>query len=317
MSPIGPETVLLVFLLFCRIGGCLMLMPGVSSVRVPAQVRLFIALAVTLALAPMLEPSLRATLANRPSAMVLSLIISEVAVGALIGVMGRIFFLALQFMAMAAAMFVGFGSMPGTPIEDTEPLPALATLITLTATVLLFLTDQHWEVLRALLASYVALPMSEPFAIDFSLAKVVGCPVQRIHHRPADHQPVPGLCADRQSHGGPCQQADPADPGLLHRHALRPRRRLRHPLPHDRRVAAAVHDGLHGLAGGGVSMSTRAERTRRVLALQEQLHRVERWKLLDLQRRAAELDALRRELIAALNDSDALRGCSWTPPRAG
>jgi flagellar biosynthetic protein FliR len=173
MSPIGPETVLLVFLLFCRIGGCLMLMPGFSSVRVPAQVRLFIALAVTLALAPMLEPSLRATVANMPSAMVLSLIVSEVAVGALIGVMGRAFFLALQFMAMAAAMFVGFGAMPGAPIEETEPLPAMATLITLTATVLLFLTDQHWEILRALLASYVALPVNEPFAIDFNLAKVV------------------------------------------------------------------------------------------------------------------------------------------------
>jgi hypothetical protein len=55
-------------------------------------------------------------------------------------------------------------------------------------------------------------------------------------------------------------------------------------------------------------MGARAERIRRVLALQEQLLRVERWKLLDLQRRAAELDALRRELIAALNDNDALQG---------
>jgi hypothetical protein len=55
-------------------------------------------------------------------------------------------------------------------------------------------------------------------------------------------------------------------------------------------------------------MSTRAQRTRRVLALQEQLHRVEHWKLLDLQRRIAELDSQRRELIAALNDSDALQG---------
>jgi flagellar biosynthesis protein FliR len=173
MSPIGPETVLLVFLLFCRIGGCLMLMPGFSSARVPAQVRLFIALAVTLALAPMLEPSLRATLAKMPSAMILSLIVSEVVIGALIGAMGRIFFLALEFMATAAAMFIGFGAMPGAPVEDAEPLPPLATLITLTATVLLFLTDQHWEVLRALLASYVALPMKEPFAIDFSLGKVV------------------------------------------------------------------------------------------------------------------------------------------------
>jgi hypothetical protein len=55
-------------------------------------------------------------------------------------------------------------------------------------------------------------------------------------------------------------------------------------------------------------MSPRPERARRMLALQQQLHRVERWKLLGLQRRAAELDALHRALIAALNDSDALQG---------
>jgi flagellar biosynthetic protein FliR len=173
MSPIGPETVLLVFLLFCRIGGCLMLMPATSSPRVPVQVRLFIALAVTLALTPLLEPTLRASLAGKSSSVALSLIVSEVAVGALIGMMARVFFLALQFMATAAAMFIGFGTMPGIPIEDNEPSPAFATLITLTATVLLFATDQHWEVLRAVLGSYAALPPSEPLALDFSLAKLV------------------------------------------------------------------------------------------------------------------------------------------------
>jgi flagellar biosynthesis protein FliR len=173
VNALAPGTVLLVFLLFCRIGGCLMLMPGISSSRVPVQIRLFIALAVTLALTPLLEPSLRATLATRPPATLLLLIATEVGIGAMIGVMGRAFFLSLQFMASAAAMFVGFGATPGTPIEDSEPLPPMATLITLTATVLLFLTDQHWEVLRALLASYTALPVNEPVAIDFSLTKVV------------------------------------------------------------------------------------------------------------------------------------------------
>ena len=78
--------------------------------------------------------------------------------------MGRLFFLALQFMATAAAMYIGLGNMPGAPIEDTEPVPAFATLITLTATLLFFLTDQHWEVLRALLGSYSALPVTEPLA---------------------------------------------------------------------------------------------------------------------------------------------------------
>ena len=172
MSPITSDTVLLVFLAFCRIGGCLMLMPGFSSTRVPVNVRLFIAVAVTLALSPLIVPPLQAALPGLQTPTVVTLLISETVIGALIGVMGRMFFLALQFMASAAAMYIGIGSTPGAPIEDTEPLPAFAALITLTATLLFFLTDQHWEVLRALLASYAALPVTEPFALDFSLVKL-------------------------------------------------------------------------------------------------------------------------------------------------
>lgn len=172
MTAIGPDTVLLAFLAFCRIGGCLMLMPGFSSSRVPVHVRLFIAVAVTLALAPLLLPVLRAALPKIPPDAMIALLVSETVIGILIGVMGRLFFLALQFMATAAAMYIGLGTMPGSPIEDTEPLPAFATLITLTATLLFFLTDQHWEVLRALIASYAALPITEPFAVEFGLAKL-------------------------------------------------------------------------------------------------------------------------------------------------
>lgn len=169
---IGADTVQLVFLAFCRIGACLMLMPGFSSARVPVNVRLFIAVAVTLALSPLLVPMLRTALPQvSPDAMV-ALIISETIVGGLIGVMGRLFFLALQFMATAAAMFIGLSSPGGPPIEDTEPVPAFAALITLTATLLFFLADQHWEVLRALLGSYSALPITEPLAAAFSLTKL-------------------------------------------------------------------------------------------------------------------------------------------------
>jgi flagellar biosynthetic protein FliR len=168
---IGADTVQLVFLAFCRIGGCLMLMPGFSSARVPVHVRLFIAVAVTLALSPLVVPVLRAALPQVAPDAMLALIVSETVVGALIGLMGRLFFLALQFMATAAAMFIGL-SNTGAPIEDTEPVPAFAALITLTATLLFFLADQHWEVLRALLGSYSALPVTEPLAAAFSLTKL-------------------------------------------------------------------------------------------------------------------------------------------------
>ena len=43
--------VIAAFLAFCRIGGCFMVMPGLSSARVPMQVRLFVAVAATLAAA--------------------------------------------------------------------------------------------------------------------------------------------------------------------------------------------------------------------------------------------------------------------------
>ncbi len=110
MRLVPPETILVVFLLFCRIGGCLMLMPGFSSSRVPVQVRLFIAVAVTLALTPLLLPTVNTAVpvSDLAAPKVMLLIFSETLIGVLIGVIGRLFYMALQFMATAAAQFAGF-----------------------------------------------------------------------------------------------------------------------------------------------------------------------------------------------------------------
>ena len=51
------DSVLVTFIVFCRIGACLMFVPGYSSVNVPAQVRLFIALVTTLSLIHISEPT--------------------------------------------------------------------------------------------------------------------------------------------------------------------------------------------------------------------------------------------------------------------
>jgi flagellar biosynthetic protein FliR len=45
-------------------------------------------------------------------------------------------------------------------------------MITLTATVMFFITDLHWEVMRALVASYAAMPVERAFAADFGLAQM-------------------------------------------------------------------------------------------------------------------------------------------------
>ena len=111
MTGIGSTTVLAVCLLFCRIGGVLMLMVGVSSARVPMQVRLFLAFGLTLAVAPLLLGQASAAITDDAPVTLLRLIVAETFTGLFIGFLGRLFFLALQMLSHAMAMTVGF-SMP-------------------------------------------------------------------------------------------------------------------------------------------------------------------------------------------------------------
>jgi hypothetical protein len=53
-------------------------------------------------------------------------------------------------------------------------------------------------------------------------------------------------------------------------------------------------------------MSTRAGKAHRILEVQRQLHRIEEWKLSDLQHRLAELERSQQELIGSLNGESAL-----------
>jgi flagellar biosynthetic protein FliR len=170
--PITAGTVFLTFMVFCRIGGCLMLMPGFASPRIPVHVRIFIAVAVTLALAPLLVPALSGELKDLPPALMAQLLISETLIGTVIGLMGRIFMFALQFMGVATASFIGFSGMADPPVEESEPAPAVGTMLTLTATVLVFVTGLHIEIFKALSASYSVLKVTDLFDSRFALSKI-------------------------------------------------------------------------------------------------------------------------------------------------
>jgi len=172
VTPFTSDTVLTTFLLFCRIGGCLMLMPGFSSSRIPVQARLFVAIAVTLSLTPILFPNVSEQIGPLSEERIFLLLITEILIGALIGLMGRMFFLALSFIGVAIAYFSGFSNLPGIPLDSAEPNPTLAALLTMTATVLFFIAGLHWEVLRGLLDSYKALPVSGGYDPRFGLAEL-------------------------------------------------------------------------------------------------------------------------------------------------
>lgn len=173
MTVIGPQEVLATFLIFCRVGACLMFMPGFSSPRVPMRVRLFVAIAITLALAPLLAVKVQASVPSDSPTAVLGLIVSETLVGAIIGLMGRMFFLALQFAGASIAMLMGLANTPDAMIVENELVAGVTSFITLAAVVLFFLADLHWEVLRALVDSYTAVPVAQEVAANFGVIKLV------------------------------------------------------------------------------------------------------------------------------------------------
>lgn len=159
------------FIAFCRIGGCFMVMPGLSSARVPMQIRLFVSVAATIALLMHMWDQIIPYVRLRPDALFL-LIVSEAMIGALIGLLARLYILSLQFIGSAIAMSIGYGGAMGGAIEESEPQAALGSLLSFSALLLLFLLNFHHEIVKALVASYRVAPVNALFSAQSALVDV-------------------------------------------------------------------------------------------------------------------------------------------------
>ncbi|MFS8180998.1 flagellar biosynthetic protein FliR [Pseudovibrio denitrificans] len=158
----APEAILSVFVVFCRVGACLMAMPGFSSPRVMVQVRLFIAISATLAISPLILVLVEPIISAASLDELLRIIFVELLIGFLIAAFGRAFFGMLQMMAGAAANASSF-NQPAPIVEEFQQLPPMAGLITLTATAMLFITGAHADVFIGLAESYQAIPVGGDF----------------------------------------------------------------------------------------------------------------------------------------------------------
>ena len=167
-----PDLTLGLFLLFCRIGGCLMIMPGFSSPRVPVRIRLAAAIGVTLSLAPLLLARIPVSLHRGTEAALVLAILRESLIGGSIGILARMIFAALETLCVAAANAAGYGGVFGTRVDESDTLPELASFVMFVATTLFFVTDQHAEIVRALAASYDVLGLGDAQEARLSLAHV-------------------------------------------------------------------------------------------------------------------------------------------------
>lgn len=171
MTGAAETLIIAAFVAFCRIGGCFLIMPGLSSARVPVQVRLFVAVAATGALLIHLWDQIIPFVSRRPDVL-LPMILSELLTGALIGLLARIYMMAIQFMGSSIAMLIGFTSIGGVSVEGGEPQGPLGDMISFSALMLLFVFDFHHEMIKALVESYQVAPMSSFFNPQTALVNV-------------------------------------------------------------------------------------------------------------------------------------------------
>lgn len=169
MIDFGPSAaILLVALAICRIGGCFLVLPGLSSDRVPAQVRILIVVVISLSVAQQVWPELQEA-GIVTTADLLRAMLGETLIGLFIGLVVRFYLMALSFIANAIGMMVGYGNLMGAGIEATEPQAALGTLVSMTALVMLFAMDFHHAVILGLIGSYRVLPVGGPITGEVML----------------------------------------------------------------------------------------------------------------------------------------------------
>lgn len=136
-----------------------MLAPGFGSIRVPSHVRVLIALSLALVLAPLFSQSLSPAVPHQRASELPGLVFSEMALGGLLGLIGRLLISAVQLLASLVASLIGLAGIPGVALEDSDASTPLGSLLSSGTTLVFFAAGVHFEILRAVADSYVAFPV--------------------------------------------------------------------------------------------------------------------------------------------------------------
>lgn len=157
------------FLIFARIGTAMVFLPGFSAAYVSTLLRLGVALAISFLVLPTLARDL--PLPPNSAFELANMMGAEILVGAFIGLIMRIMISALQTAGTIAALASSMANaLINDPIADQQSSTISGFLLT-TAIVLIFVSDMHHLMLRAVVESYVMfVPGSELPIGDFANA---------------------------------------------------------------------------------------------------------------------------------------------------
>ena len=150
--------ILVYLLVFARTGAMVMLLPAIGETSVPPLVRLVLALAISIALAPTVASNYPHVAPQNTLALGL-LIAQEVTAGILIGTMSRIIMSALQVAGTLIATQTGLAyAQTVDPTSQGEQSAIVGNFFSMLGVVLIFATNLHHLAIGAVAGSYHLIP---------------------------------------------------------------------------------------------------------------------------------------------------------------
>lgn len=159
------------FLVFCRLGGALLVFPALSDDAIPARLRLLMALGAAAVMYPLLAPALPSLPSNTGSLALL--VFAELVMGLLLGLGARLFLAALSLAGELIAFAAGLQAATLFDPASNANSGAPTIFLTLTGGMLILALNLHHDLIRAVASSYATFPVGQlPPVADVTAAVV-------------------------------------------------------------------------------------------------------------------------------------------------
>lgn len=155
---------------FCRVAGMVMVAPVFSASFVPVRARVLIAVGLTIAIAPILQPA--------PAVEVLSvagvlITIQQILIGAAMGFLVQMIFDAVIMAGQTIAMSMGLGFAFMVDSQRGVSIPIVGQFLAITATLLYLAMDGHLILIRVLVDSFSSMPVGQGYLVRDDMWSVV------------------------------------------------------------------------------------------------------------------------------------------------
>jgi len=145
-------------LVFARVSAMVSVLPGFGEQSIPVRIKLAIAVAFTVLVWPMIP--LKPEVSTVEVFEALPMLLSETAIGLLLGLSVRLVLIALQFAGSIASQSASLAQMMGAGATP-DPMPAIGNILVMSGLVLALSLGLHVKVVGAVVLSYETLPAGQ------------------------------------------------------------------------------------------------------------------------------------------------------------